>query len=176
MPHPIVSIPNQLGERLRDSKGNTVLYCDYYYFALIIEGYVEFWLNGNHFMDKISIPNISKSVINYLDANCPKFVNFYKNGEYNPASSVIWKKDSVYHQNIPKIGNAYSAMIYKIVTEKDYSTNTRVIHLHEDWGTGGWAEFETIGEKEVEAFLTLTIFSETYKTVKSVYDLDCFKH
>jgi ADP-ribosylglycohydrolase len=67
-------------------------------------------------------------------------------------------------------------MIYKIVTEKDYKRNKRVIHLHEDYGNGGMADFEKIGEKEVEAFLTLTIFSETYKTINSIYELDCFKY
>jgi len=175
MPHPITEIPNKLAYRLRNATVETILYCDYYYFALMIDDYIEFWLNGNHFLGRISKSEVPSFVIDYLEINCPKFTNFYKNGLYNEKSTVAWKENLYYPQNIPEIGNVYSAMIYKIVTEKDNKRNKRVIHLHEDWGKGGWAEFETIGEKEVEAFLTLTIFSETHKKVKSVYDLDCFK-
>lgn len=176
MPHPITEIPNKLADRLKNATSDTVLYCDYYYFALIIDDFLEFWLNGNHFLDRVNKTDVPNFVIDYLESNCPKFSNFYKNGQYNEKSTVEWKENLYYPQNIPDIGNAYSAMIYKIVTEKDKKRNKRVIHLHEDYGKGGWAEFETIGEKEVEAFLTLTIFSETHKKVKSVYDLDCFNN
>lgn len=176
MPHPITEIPNKLADRLKFATSETVLYCDYYYFALLIDDLVEFWLNGNHFLERVNKTEIPEYVFAYLESNCPKFINFYKGGQYNEKSTVEWKDNLYYPQNIPEIGNAYSAMIYKIVTEKDNKRNKRVIHLHEDWGKGGWAEFETIGEKEVEAFLTLTIFSETHKKIKSIYDLDCFKN
>jgi len=176
MTHPVTEIPNKLADRLKNASVETVLYCDYYYFALMIDDYIEFWLNGNHFLERINKTEVPNFVFDYLEINCPKFTNFYKNGKYNEKSTVDWKENLYYPQNIPEIGNAYSAMIYKIVTEKDNKRNKRVIHLHEDWGKGGWAEFETIGEKEVEAFLTLTIFSETHKTIKSIYELDCFKN
>jgi hypothetical protein len=176
MPHPIAVVPNKLADILKHATSETILYCDYYFFALLMDDFIEFWLHGNHFMERINKAEIPPFVINYLESNCPKFINFYKKGQYNEKSSVEWKKNSPYPQNIPEIGNAYSAMIYKIVTEKDHERNRRVIHVHEDWGAGGWAEFETIGEKEVEAFLTLTIHSQTHKRIKSVYDLDCFKN
>jgi ADP-ribosylglycohydrolase len=176
MPHPITEIPNKLADRLKDAKGETILYCDYYYFVLFIDEYAEFWLNGNHLLERKNRGEIPYYVMNFLETNCPKFINFYKNGQYNENSTVTWKENHYYPQNIPEIGNAYSAMIYKIATEKDYDRNRRVIHLHEDWGKGGWAEFETIGEKEVEAFLTLTIFSDTHKKIKFVEQLDCYSH
>ena len=152
------------------------MYCDYYYFALFIDDCWEFWLNGKQFLGQIHKTNIPHSVIDYLEANCPKFINFYKNKQYNINSTAKWIESPYYQQNIPEIGNSYSAKVYKIVTEKDNQRNKRVIHVHQDWGSTLWAEFDTIGEKEVEAFLTLTIFSKTHKKVKSVYDLDCFMH
>ncbi len=75
----------------------------------------------------------------------------------------------MYHpQNIPDIGNAYRIIVHKIVSEKDNKINKRVNHLFEDLGKIGWAEFETNREKEVEVFLTLTIFSETHKNLFTI--------
>ncbi len=176
MPHPITEIPNKLSDRLSYATSKTLLYVDYYYFVLQINNVYEFWFNGNHFIESIDKNKMPQYAVDYLEKECPKFIDFYKNKIYDENSKVEWQPNNLYPQTIPKIGNAYSAMIYKIVTEKDYKRNKRIIHLHEDWGNGGMADFETIGEKEVEAFLTLTIFSETHKTIKSIYELDCFKN
>jgi hypothetical protein len=176
MPHPFVGyVPNQLADKLMCAENETILYCDYYYFVLEIDDYIEFWLHGNHFLGKMAKQDLPSNVIDYLENNCPKFINFYKNRQYNDDLTIKWKENFYYHQNIPNIGNAYSAMVYKIVTEKDNDRNLRIIHLHEDYGGGGWSEFVNISEREVEAFLTLTIFSKTHKTIKSIYELDCFK-
>ena len=175
MPHPITEIPNKLSDRLSNATSNTILYVDYYYFVLQINNIYEFWFNGNHFIESINRSKMPYYALDYLRKECPKFINFYKNKIYDENSTVKWQPNNLYYQRVPKIGNTYSAMIYKIVTEKDYKRNKRIIHLHEEWGSGGVADFESIGEKEVEAFLTLTIFSETYKTIKSIYELDCFK-
>lgn len=176
MPHPITEIPNKLADRLKYAKGETVLYCDYYYFVLFIDEYAEFWLNGNHFLGRKHRGEIPYYVLNFLETNCPKFINFYKNGQYDENSTVDWKENHYYPQNIPEIGNAYSAIFYKIITEKDYERNQRVIHIHEDMTVSSWAEFETIGEKEVDAFLSLTIFSKTHEKIKFIEQLDCYSH
>jgi hypothetical protein len=176
MPHPISNVPIKLAERLRNANSTTNLYVDYFYFVLDIDNFLEFWFNNNQFIDRIEKNKIPSYVIEYLITYCPKFTDFYKNNKISEDSTAQWKPNNLYSQNIPRIGNAYSAMIYKIVTEKDCERNKRVIHIYQDWGSSLMADFETIGEKEVDAFLTLTIYSETHKTIKSVYELDCFKN
>jgi len=175
MSHPITEIPNKLSDRLSNAVSDTVLYVDYYYFVLQIDNVYEFWFNGDYFIESIDKTEMPDEALDYLEKECPKFINFYKNKIYDEKSTVEWQANNIYPQIIPQIGNAYSAMVYKIITEKDDKRNKRIIHLHEDWGAGGMADFETIGEKEVEAFLTFSVFSETYKTIKSIYELDCFK-
>jgi len=169
-------IPHKLEERLCNATSKTILFVDYYYFALKIDGAFEFWLNANHYLGGIPATEMSADTLDFLENNCPKFIDFYKNEEYDIDSTVNWEPNTLYPQIIPKIGNAYSYMSYKIVTEKDSMRNKRVIHLHQDWSDGRMADFKTIGEKEVQAFLTLTIFSDTHKLIKSIYDLDCFKN
>lgn len=171
----LTDIKHKLGDKLKDAKTKTILYLDYYYFVLDIDNKFEFWLNPNHFLGELDKVKIDLSVFNYLENHCPKFIDFYKNGEYHRNSSAEWKENLYYSQNIPEIGNAYSAMIYKISTEMDTLRNKRVIHLHQDWGPSLMADFDTIGEKEVTSFLTLTVFSETHKQIKSIFELDCFK-
>lgn len=81
-----------------------------------------------------------------------------------------WKEHHYYYQ-IPEIGNACSMITCKIVTEKDYMRSKRVIHIHEGWSKSLWGEFETIGKKEIKAFLTLT-----RKKIKFIEQLDCYSY
>ena len=165
-----------LKDKLINTKSNNVIYVDYYYFVLAIDNRYEFYLNPNHLIAILENNEISKQVIEYLENKCPKFENFYKNEKYDINKTANWKPNKKYAQNIPRIGNAYSLMIYKIITEKDIETNQRIIHLHQDYGPTLFADFKTINEKELQAFLTMSIHSESEKYIKSIHQLDCFKN
>ncbi len=75
MPYTITEIPNKLADRLKNATNEIVLFCDYN-FALMIDYSFEFWLNGNHFLERVNKTEVRYFVINFLEKNYPKFVNF----------------------------------------------------------------------------------------------------
>jgi hypothetical protein len=188
-----------LGKRLYHAKTATKLYVDYYYYVLDFNGYLEFYYDPEHYIKKIPKKEVAPEVIEYLEKNSIVFKNFYKDGEYDETLEADWKvlppswyygeeeEDDfdeeeeeeeilIYPYHQPEIGIMYSFYSFAIIVEKAEDTNKKIMHHHADLDPYMIADFETMGEYELNFFLNSNIFNETQETIKSIYDFDCFKN
>lgn len=165
-----------LKNKLMNSTEDNILYVDYNCFVLVTNNLFEFYRNPSQLLGTLEKNIVPELVVEYLEKFCPKFVNCYRNGEYNEKDGS--KLTNIHHSKLPipqKHGNVYSEGNAKMGTIKCYP-NKRYLYCYEDRLGGGTANIQTIGEFNIHLFLRFSIFPEMAEQINSIYELDCFRY
>ena len=85
-------------------------------------------------------------------------------------NKIKWEKSPITFPETPNIGNHYSSLGNRIIT-----TNGNFIFFG-SFGGASMTNIKNIGVNEVKDMLYFAVTSKTADPIKSIMNLNCFKH
>lgn len=156
-------------KKLESLNEDNILFVADHYFVLQTKDNFFFYLSPNYFIGQVKAHEMINSVLEFLKTNCSQFKNILS-AERNLPNKIKWEKSPITFPETPNIGNHYSSLGNRIIT-----TNGNFIFFG-SFGGASMTNIKNIGVNEVKDMLYFAVTSKTSDTIKSITDLNCFKH